>query len=151
MFMKDTGELDKKLLNTAPDKIGEYLKENDKYLAGGDKSFYYYFKDIVDAKNMRLKDIYTAAGVSESYGSKIVTMEKHTKNRDLIIKLCVVAHFALGEINTALKLYGFNALYSKNRKDACIIVAINNRIFELTKINEMLAQQGLEGLCEKGD
>lgn len=146
MFMKDTGELDKKLLNMTPDKIGDYLKENDKFLADGDKSFYYYFKDVVDAKNMRLKDIYAAAGVSESYGSKIVTMEKHTKNRDLIIKLCVVAHFGLGEINRALKLYGFNELYSKNPKDACLIVAINNRIFELSKIDELLAGQGLEGL-----
>ena len=42
---------------------------------------------------------------STSYGSKIVTMEKHTKDRDLIIRLCLAGHFNWDETNRALKLY----------------------------------------------
>ena len=50
-------------------------------------------------------------------------MEKHTKNRDLILRFCIVAHFQLNEINTALKLYEMKPLYAKDKRDACIIVA----------------------------
>lgn len=139
--MKDTRDLDKELEQISPDKIGDYLRDNEKYLGCGDKAFYYYFKDVVDNKCIRLKDIYLQAGVTESYGSKIVTMEKHTKNRDLIIRLCIAAHFNLYEINRALKLYGFNALYSKDQRDACIIVAVNNRIYEFSSIDGILTGQ----------
>ena len=143
MKMKTTEELDKALLNTAPAKIGDYIKENDKYMTAGPKSFYYYFKDVIDSKGIKLKDLYAAAGVTESYGSKIVTMEKHTKNRDLIIRLCLAGHFNLIEINRSLKMYGLSELYSKDPRDACIIVAVNNRIFDQRRIDSMLKEQGL--------
>jgi hypothetical protein len=37
-------------------------------------------------------------------------------------------------------------LYAKDSRDACIIVAINNRIFDLGQIDEMLEKQGLPKL-----
>ena len=95
---------------------------------------------------MKLKDLYLLSGVSESYGSKIVTMEKHTKDRDLIIRLCLAGHFNWDETNRALKLYGLSELYAKDPRDACIIVAVNNRIFDMYEIDEMLMKQGLKKL-----
>ena len=75
-------------------------------------------------------------------------MEKHTKNRDLIIRFCVAGHFMVNEINRALKLYGMNSLYAKNKRDACIIVAINNRKYNLFEIDDLLEQQGLKKLSK---
>ena len=75
-------------------------------------------------------------------------MEKHTKNRDLIIRFCVAAHFQLNEINTALKLYDMKPLYAKNKRDACIIVAINNRKYDLCNIDEILEKQNLTKLSK---
>lgn len=83
---------------------------------------------LLHEKNIKLKDVYSFAGVTESYGSKIVTMEKHTKDRDLIIRLCLAGHFNWDETNRALKLYGLSELYAKDPRDACIIVAVNNRM-----------------------
>lgn len=40
----------------------------------------------------------------------------------------------------------FNELYAKNTRDACLIVAINNRIFDLDKVNAMLVEKGLKPL-----
>ena len=129
-----------------PDQLESYLKDNSKYMADEKKAFYYYMKDVLDEKNIKLKDVYSFAGVTESYGSKIVTMEKHTKDRDLIIRLCLAGHFNWDETNRALKLYGLSELYAKDPRDACIIVAVNNRIFDMYEIDEMLIRQGLRKL-----
>ncbi len=71
-------------------------------------------------------------------------MEKHSVNRDLIIKLCIAGHFNLIEVNRALKLYGMNELYAKEPRDACLIVALNNRIFDFIRIDEMLEEHGFK-------
>jgi len=139
---KPTNELDELLENMKPDQISEYFKANSRFMAEGTKAFYYYFKNVLESKNIMLKDVYSFADVTESYGSKIVSMEKHTKNRDLILRLCIAGHFLLDEINRALKLYGMSPLYAKDKRDAVIIVAINNRVYNLADIDEILEGQG---------
>lgn len=146
MKEKSTDELDEILDNTKPKELDKYLSDNRDYMADEKKAFYYYFKDVLEEKNIKLKDVYSFAGMSESLGGQIVRMEKHTKNRDVIIKLCIAGHFSWNEINRALKLYGLNELYSKNARDTCIIVAVNSRIFDFDKIDEMLIKQGLDTL-----
>lgn len=149
MQKKSTNELNDLLENMKPDQLDTYLKDNSKYMADEKKAFYYYMKDVLDEKNIKLKDVYSFAGVTESYGSKIVTMEKHTKDRDLIIRLCLAGHFNWDETNRALKLYGLSELYAKDPRDACIIVAINNRIFDIYEIDELLLKQGLSKLTNE--
>ena len=149
MQEKPTDELNSMLESTHPDQLSDFLKENSRYMADDKKGFYYYFKDVLDEKNIKLKDVYSFAGVSESYGSKIIEMEKRTRDRDLIIRLCVAGHFTWDETSRALKLYGFSPLYSKELKDACIIVALNNRIYDVYRINELLTEQGLEPLMRE--
>lgn len=146
MQEKPTNELDELLEKMKPGELSDFYKENSKYLADEKKAFYYYFKDVVESKNIFLKDIYSFAGVSESWGGKIVSMERHTVNRDLILRLCIAGHFSLEEINRALKLYGMNPLYAKDKRDAGIIVAVNNRIYDLADLDEILEGQGFAGL-----
>ena len=138
-----TDELEKLLNKTDPNKLDTYLKDNRKYFKDEKKGFTYYVKELLADKNRKLKDVYLAAGVSESFGSKILSMEKHTKDRDLILRLCIAGHFNLQEINRALKLYGMTELYAKDPRDACIIVAINHRMYELSDIDELLEQHGM--------
>lgn len=104
MEKKPTDELNNILSKVKPDQLDLYFKENEKYMADEKKGFYYYMKDVLEEKNIRLKDVYSFAGVTESYGSKIMTGEKHTKNRDLIIRFCIAGHFSWEETNRALKL-----------------------------------------------
>lgn len=134
------------LQNVRPEQINTYYKNNRQYMEEGKKAFYYYMKDVLESKNILLKDVYSFAGVTESYGSKILTMEKHTKNRDLIIRFCIAGHFLLGETNRALKLYGMSPLYAKDKRDACLIVAINNRKYDLFEIDNLLEEYGLPQL-----
>lgn len=138
----DTRELDSNLNDLKPEDIDIYTNANSKYIAHGEKAFYYYMKDVFDTKNIMLKDVYMRSDVTESYGGKIITMTKHTKNRDLIIRFCLAGHFSLVETNRALKLYGMAPLYSKSERDVIIIVAINNRRYQLSEVNEMLSSHG---------
>lgn len=146
MQEKATDELDKILANVRLEQINTYYKNNRQYMEEGKKAFYYYMKDVLESKNILLKDVYSFAGVTESYGSKILTMEKHTKNRDLIIRFCIAGHFLLGETNRALKLYGMSPLYAKDKRDACLIVVINNRKYDLFEIDNLLEEHGLPQL-----
>ena len=142
MQEKKTADLDALLETMRPDQAAEFFEENREDMADEGKAFYYYMKNAFDAKSLKLKDIYSFAGVSESWGEKILRMEKHTKNRDLIIRFCIAGHFALRETNRALKLYGMTPLYSRNKRDVCIILAINNRIFDLSQVDDLLIGQG---------
>ncbi|MCR5789349.1 MAG: hypothetical protein K6G83_05605 [Lachnospiraceae bacterium] len=142
---KPTDELNALLENMTPDQLDSYFKENKSYMAD-EKAFYYYVRAVLDKKNIKLKDVYSFAGVTESYGGQILRMEKHTKNRDMIIRLCIAGHFSTDEINRALKFYDMKSLYAKEPRDACIIVALNNRIFDLGEIDDILEKQGLKKL-----
>ena len=146
MIEKSTDELNDLLENTKPHQLDRYLKENRKYLADSEEAFYYYLKQVLDEKRIKLKDLYIKAGVSESYGGQIVRMEKHTSDRDMIIRLCIAGRFNWEETNRTLKLYGMSELYSKNPRDACLIVAINNRIYDVDDINDILKEKGFETL-----
>ena len=59
-----------------------------------------------------------------------------------------VIHFNWNETDRALKLYGMNNLYAKDPRDACLIVAINNRIFDPEKIDKLLVKEGLKKLSK---
>ena len=151
MQEKSTGEVEEILKEMKPGQLDVFYKENNRHMVDEKKAFYYYVKDVVESKNIRLKDMYSFAGVSESYGEKIVRMESHTKNRDLIIRLCIAGRFSLDEVGKALKLYGMNPLYGKDKRDACLIVAINNRIYNLADIDDLLEKQGLKKLSVDKD
>ena len=140
---KPTEELDKILENMKPSKLNGFINDNSDSMVNAEKAFYYYMKDKYLEKKIKLKDVYLLAGVSESYGGKILRMEqKHSDDRDLIIRFCLVGRFNRIETNRALTLYGMSSLYAKNPRDACIIVAINNRIFDLYEIDKILEEKG---------
>ena len=109
-YDKSTDEVDKELAEINPGRLNDFYKGNKDYMADEEKGFYYYMKDIAEEKNVRFKDMYIRAGVSESYGSQIIRMDKHTTKRDLIIRLCIAGHFSVLELNRALKLYGMSEL-----------------------------------------
>ena len=149
MQEKPTDELNSLISDIKPGQLDAYLKENKSYMRDAKKAFYYYMKDTLEEKGIRLKDVYLIADVSDSYGGQIIRMEKHTSNRDLIIRLCIGGHFTWKETSRALKLYGFTELYAKNTRDSCIIAALNGRIFDPDRIDELLMEKGFEGLSNE--
>ncbi len=143
MQFKPTDELNKLLENMKPDELDEYLAVNREFMNDEDRAFYHYMKETIGKKGIKLKDVYAFGGFSESFGSQLLYGVKHAADRDMIIRLCLAGHFTWDETNRALKIYGFNELYAKDPRDACLIVQINNRIFDINEINEELARRNL--------
>ena len=141
---KATNELNEVLKNTNPDNLDEYFKANRNELSE-EKSFRYFLADIYDEKHIKRKDVYTAVGVSESYGGRILRMEgPNNASRDLIIRFCLVGKLTLEETNRALELYKLSPLYPRDKRDACLIVAINKKIYDIADVDDLLAKENLK-------
>ena len=65
---------------------------------------------------------------------------------DKILRICLAMRLTLKETQRALKLYGMNELYPKNKRDVILIVAIGNKHYDLLQIDEELIALGLQPL-----
>ncbi len=143
---KTTGTLTDILKNTSGDKIDEYLEENAESLINGAKPFAEYMRRTIKGKDLLKQTVFLNADISEGYGYKLLSEEKRTRKRDVILRLCMGAGFDLKETQKALELYKMPALYPKDRRDAVIMIAVNTGIHEISKVNDLLEQYGMEKL-----
>ena len=145
---KTTSKLDEMLKNTDVRSFGDYLRECSGDMADGDNPFGEYVKGLLREKGMSQKELFLRAGIDEKTGYKYISGEKHTPQRDIIIRLCLCAKMTLKECSRALKLYGMSPLYAKTDRDAALIIAFNRGIYETDKADEILERYGLEKLYE---
>jgi hypothetical protein len=139
---KTTNTLTNILKKTKPDSIGEYVKANAEDVFTQENPFSTYMRECVREKDLRFQEIFLRADLSEGYGYKLISGEKHTRQRDTILKLCLGAGFSLQETQRALKIYGMSPLYARFPRDAVFISAISARIYEIPEINSLLARNG---------
>lgn len=143
---KSTSELDQLLGKMNPDRVQDYLRENQEDIFEGNNAFSQYMRDMFKEKGYTQQEIFMRADMPERYGYKLISGEKHTVQRDVIIRLCLAGRFDLTETNRALKLYGMSQLYSKVPRDAVIIVAINSNQWNVDQINDLLVKNGFDEL-----
>ena len=115
---KTTNALTNILKKTKPDSIGEYVKANAEDVFTQENPFSTYMRECVREKGLRFQEIFLRADLSEGYGYKLISGEKHTRQRDTILKLCLGAGFSLQETQRALKIYGMSPLYARFPRDA---------------------------------
>ena len=131
---KTTKELEGILLNH--DDISEL---NDEML---NISFGDYFRNVLLTKNITQQTVFLNADIGEKYGYKLISGEKHTKQRDVIIRLCFAGEFTFNETQRALRLYGMSPLYARIKRDALLINAFNKHIGNIIDLNQFLKEQG---------
>lgn len=79
-----------------------------------------------------------------------ISGEKHTKQRDVIVRICYAAEFTLSETQRAFRKYGMAELYAKDERDALIMIAFNERPGSIIDVNTMLKSHGLQPLRTSG-
>ena len=146
MFEKSTDTLTDALLEARPDQTAAFWKENRGELAAGNRPFAAYFAEVMAGKDLTRQQLFLKADIPERYGYKLISEEKHTRQRDVILRLCLAGAFTLVETQRALKLYGMAPLYPRERRDAVFIIAVNNGLREPEKVDELLIQNGLAPL-----
>ncbi len=147
----ETDKLDKILGNASIDDADSYIKEYTSVGEGDDRPFADYIVALLRERGMTQREVFERAGFSDKYGYRVITQDKHTKQRDYIIRICLAAHLTLKETDRALKLYGMSELYAKVARDAVIIIAINNEVYDIEKVNELLREHGMEPLKESSN
>ena len=90
------------------------------------------------------------ADIPERYGYKLISEEKHTRQRDVILRLCYAAHFTLDETQQALRIYGMPELYARFERDALLMIAFNERPGSIIEVNAFLKSHILPPLRTTG-
>lgn len=150
MNKKTTEELEKILGRTHIKEIGDYLNDNAESMLSSDRPFYNYIRNIFKQKGLKQQDVFLDADIPEGYGYKLITEEKRTRQRDVILRLCYAAHMDFEETQTALRYYRMPELYAKVPRDALIIIAINERPGTILDVNSFLKKNGMEILRPSG-
>ncbi len=143
---KTTNSLDRILKQTKPEQIDCYLEHNHGELIDEEKPFSKYMKLCIRENGLTQQDVFIRADMSESYGYKILSQEKHTTQRDTILRLCIAARLTLEETQRALKMYGMSPLYSRVSRDAVLMVALNEGTADITDVNILLQEHGMSPL-----
>ena len=143
---KTTEQLSSVLKSTRPENAARYFTKQAASLAEGEKPFAQYIRTLFREKEIRQQDVFLKADISENFGYKLISQEKHTRQRDLILRILLAAGLRLDETNRALKLYGMSPLYPRIKRDAVLIMAIHAGKNEIEEINAFLKSYGMEPL-----
>ncbi|MFG6333318.1 MAG: hypothetical protein K1W28_16140 [Lachnospiraceae bacterium] len=148
MEEKNTGELEKVLQSTHIKNFDAYCRENTGKLTDAD--FTVYMKDILSEKALTQQLVFLRADVPERYGYKLLSGEKRTRQRDVILRICYAAEMSLAQTQRALKKYEMPELYAKRPRDALLMMIFNERPGDIIEVNEILREHGMETLRTSG-
>ena len=147
---KSTDELNNILKSTHPEDASDFFEKEQNNLLESDRPFSSFMREIIKAKGLRQQDVFLMADIPERYGYKLLSEEKHTRQRDVILRICYAAKLTLEETQEALRIYGMPELYARKKRDSAIIIAFHNRPGSIIELNAFLKDQGLEPLRTSG-
>lgn len=148
MGEKNTEELEKILQSTHIKNFDAYCKENKECLTDGD--FTVYMKNIFIEKKLTQQVVFLRADIPERYGYKLLSGEKRTRQRDIILRICYAAEMSLAQTQRALKKYEMPELYAKLSRDALLMIIFNERPGDIIEVNEILREHKMEALRTSG-
>lgn len=150
MEKKSTGELEHILEQTSTANIAEYLAENAVSLLSDANPFSAYMREMLHKYGKTQQEVFLQADFPERFGYKILSGEKHTKQRDYILRICYAAGMDLEETQRALTLYGMAPLYARIPRDAVLMIAFNQHKGNILDVNALLSSHKLPTLKTSG-
>lgn len=150
MEPKSTSELENILGKTHINEASDYIKNNQDSLLNFDRPFFEYMRTLIKEKGLSQQEIFLQADIPERYGYKLLSEEKRTKQRDIVLRICYAAKFTLSETQKALKIYGMPELYAKVPRDAILMICFNSRPGSILDVNDYLYKNGVETLRSSG-
>ena len=126
-----------------PRDLKDFLSRKADDLIRSEHPFADYMREKFKEKGILQQDVFLAADLPERYGYKLISEQKHTTQRDTILRLCLAARFDLNETDEALILYGMAPLHVRIPRDAAFIVAIQNRVYDIHDVDAILRENDL--------
>ncbi len=150
MREKDTKELVDILGKTHLTDFNSYCSENKESMNLDSDAFPVYIKNLLAEKGITQQAVFLNADIPERYGYKLLSGEKHTRQRDIILRICYAAELSLDETQRALRKYEMPVLYAKIPRDALLMIIFNERPGSILDVNNLLNQNGMEPLRTSG-
>ncbi|MDY5578111.1 MAG: hypothetical protein SPF70_11700 [Lachnospiraceae bacterium] len=148
MNEKNTNELENVLGSTHIKNFDSYCRDNSSSLVYD--AFSVYMKNIFKEKKLTQQIVFLKADIPERYGYKLLSGEKRTRQRDIILRICYAAEMSLEETQRALKKYEMPVLYAKIPRDALLMIIFNERPGDIIEVNAILKDHGMEALRTSG-
>ena len=149
MQEKETNDLEQELGSTHLADYTAFVQKNKDSMLSDATSFST-FKSVLREKGITQQIAFLKADIPERYGYKLLSGEKHTRQRDVILRICYASGFTLKETQRALRKYGMPELYAKISRDAMIMIAFNERPGSIIDVNALLKKHGMEPLRTSG-
>lgn len=148
MEEKETSTLDNILQNATLDDFEKYISQvnTDSYSELSD-----YLNDYIAQHNLVLSDVIKKSLMSRDYAYSIFNGHKKNPTRDRVIALCLACDMNYSEVQRALKICNAGTLYSKNNRDAAIIICINRGVKNIDDVNEFLYSHDMNPLKTSKD
>ena len=150
MNEKNTKELLDILVKTHITEFDKFCKDNKNSMNLDNEAFSIYIKDLISQKGLTQQAVFLNADIPERYGYKLLSGEKHTKRRDIILRICYAANMTLEETQRALKKYQMPELYAKIPRDALLMLIFNERPGNIIDVNALLKKNGMDPLRSSG-
>lgn len=83
-----------------------------------------------------------AAYMSKSYVYDLLNGQKSNPSRDKLLLICFSLHMNSKQTRRTLEMFGHRPLYPKDKRDMIISICINEKIWDIDKVNEKLATHG---------
>ena len=135
--------MNEEVLRLRPEELPAFLEANRAEMLTAERSFTGYMRFKLREKGLLQQNVFLGADLSENYGYKLISGEKRTRRRDTVLRLCLAARFRPPELREALILYGMAPLHARLPRDAVLLTAAQNGIFELGELNRLLTDCGL--------
>lgn len=150
MAKKSTNELENILGQTSTSNIEAYLAENAENMLAEERPFSVYMHEMIRKYGKTQQEVFLQADFPERFGYKILSEEKHTKQRDYILRICYATGMNLEETQRALTLYGMAPLYARIPRDAILMIAFNQHKGNILDVNALLSAHKLPTLKTSG-
>ncbi len=141
-----SARLCEELRRIRPAELPDFLARHRTELITGPHPFADYMREKLREKEILQQNVFLAADLPERYGYKLIAEEKHTRQRDTILRLCLAARFSPEEAQEALILYGMAPLHPRLPRDIVFHVAFQNQIFDVHEVDTLLRENGLPPL-----
>ena len=126
MQEKETNELEQELGSTHLADYNGFLEKHKDSMLSDSTSFSTYVKAIMREKGVTQQTAFLKADIPERYGYKLLSGEKHTRQRDIILRICYASD------------------------DALIMIAFNERPGSIIDVNALLKENRMETLRTSG-
>lgn len=113
-------------LYAALSRGGDIKKQIQGLFAAETLSFVGFVDRYIEDHGLKRQFIINKAQLSPQYGYKLLSGQKHTKDRNVIIRLCMAMGMSLDETQQALRSYGMPPLDHNLCRDGIIIAGVTH-------------------------